>query len=83
MNKNEASKLIAQHVDEAQRLLKLCETLADENNLAFSFNPAYGMGGTYIPDPKNAKDWDSSGCEWDNSGCYQEDYGWNASSAHC
>lgn len=82
MTLHEASRQIADKLEQAKKLVGECEQIADDNGLDFSFNPsdAYGMGGTYT----SKKQWNSSGCEWESSGCYEEeDAGWNSSSAHC
>lgn len=41
---------------EALRLIREAEKLADEGGVRFSFDVAYGMGGTYCP--KGHENWD-------------------------
>lgn len=38
---------LARLVQEAREALKAAEKFADEHKLSFTFDPAYGMGGTY------------------------------------
>lgn len=45
--RQEAAKLVAQKVDEAYNALTEAQRLADKHDLAFSFSPAFGMGGYY------------------------------------
>jgi hypothetical protein len=65
----EASKLIAEKIAQAEALIKECEKLGKENDVSFSWNLAYGMGGYYGPA------WGSSSEE--------EEWAWNSSSESC
>ena len=47
LSKEEALKIIATKMGQAEALISECEDLADEHDVDFSFHPAYGMGGWY------------------------------------
>lgn len=49
MTQKEAEQLIKQKVKEAEALISEAESLADEHNVGFSWDLAYGMGGWYEP----------------------------------
>jgi hypothetical protein len=49
MSKQEASAAIAELVQQAYGFINAAEKIADEHELSFSFDIAYGMGGTYDP----------------------------------
>lgn len=67
----EAVKEINRLLDEAQSLIWLAESIADDLGLEFSMNlGGYGMGGRY--DPNDKED------EWGN-----DNGGWHASSQNC
>jgi len=67
-----AAKKISDNIEEAYRLIKEAEALADKHKLFFSFSVAYGMGGDYHGDTADRySDWD------DNPG------GWSPSSQSC
>ena len=72
--KNETEKNPRQQIDdlvkEAHKKIQEAEKIADEHQETFSFDLAYGMGGTYFPEG-----WDDS---WDSS-----EEGWVSSSAMC
>lgn len=51
MTKEEANKLISEKINAAYALITEASELADEHKLDFSFDVAYGMGGTYVGDP--------------------------------
>ncbi|WNM70248.1 hypothetical protein [Myxococcus phage Mx1] len=74
-----AMTLIEVHVSEAYAALEKATKLADEHGLNFSFDPAYGMGGTYhgTKTEEQKKDLEDSG-EW-----YSSDEGWVSSSQNC
>lgn len=67
MNKEEAAKRIADLTNQAMDLIKQAEKIANEFGVDFSFDVAYGMGGTYYPE----------GHKWAKS------VGWQASSHSC
>lgn len=80
MNKQEASKLIAEQIKIAEAAIEKAETIAEESGVGFRLDlGGYGMGGWYNPKPQKPTDWDSSD-EWESS---DEDYGWQASSQSC
>lgn len=56
--RRDANAEISKKLDQARQLLKECQALADQHALSFSFNPAYGMGGTYYG--KGNEEWSSS-----------------------
>jgi hypothetical protein len=69
MDMKEASKLIAQKIEEIEKLVTECTNIADESGVGFSLDVGgYGMGGYYEPN-----------C----SGSYDSEYGWQASSQSC
>lgn len=47
MTKEQANNLLSEKLSQAQALISECETLADQYELDFSVDLAYGMGGTY------------------------------------
>jgi hypothetical protein len=55
MDKQEANKVIAEKLSQAQALIRECEAIADETGVGFSWNLAYGMGGWYNPDDSEAR----------------------------
>lgn len=69
-NEQKALKEISEKLEEAYKLIRECEKIAEKANVEFSFDVAYGMGGTYIP--KKIADQE----RW-------TDHGWNASSHSC
>lgn len=82
LTQQEASRQIAEKVEEAKRALAEAEKIADENGVDFYWSgPGYGMGGHYSAKPK---DWDSSSCEWNSSTreCEGEQYGWDSSNCY-
>lgn len=56
MDKQEASKVIAEKLAQAEELIHECENIADETGVGFSWHLAYGMGGWYNPDASKAKE---------------------------
>jgi hypothetical protein len=74
MNQKEAYEQIAKHVEAAHAEIKKAEALADEHGCEFSFDLAYGMGGTYYPKVKP----DSENEDWESS-----NEGWMSSSSMC
>lgn len=62
---------------EAMALIRKAERIAEENNVEFSFDVSYGMGGTYAA-------WDDS---WESSDedetPRKKEYQWYASSQSC
>lgn len=47
--KQEATTAIAEKTAAAYALLAEAEEIAEANQVGFNFDPAYGMGGRYIP----------------------------------
>lgn len=76
MTKQEAYKEIADNIAAAYELINKSETLANEYDVEFSLDLAYGMGGWYRPIPK-----DADPNELDDD--YRKKYGWLASSHDC
>jgi hypothetical protein len=77
MDKQEASKKIAELLAQAQKLVWEAEVIADENDVGFSMDMGgYGMGGYYEPVPEGA-DPD------EEDDYYGRKYGWKASSQSC
>lgn len=69
MDMKEASKLIAQKIEEIEKLVTECTSIADKSGVGFFLDVGgYGMGGYYEP---NA------------SGSYDDEYGWQSSSQSC
>lgn len=84
MDKKVALKAISEKLKQARDLITECEEIADEADVIFSFDVAYGMGGTYHPPKKKAErpadaddDWEDS--DWESS----DEDGWVSSSANC
>lgn len=50
LDKQEANKIIAEKLAQAEALIKECEELANQTGVGFSWDLAYGMGGWYNPD---------------------------------
>lgn len=77
--RKEALKQISALVSEAAEKLREAQGIADEAKVSFRFSPAYGMGGTYIPDTEDGVyydgDWEESDSEYSGS--------WKSSSAMC
>lgn len=71
MDKKEAMKKISALTGEARNLIREAEEIAKEAKVSFSFDVAYGMGGTYVPE--GAED------GYMNNG----ESGWQASSHSC
>lgn len=76
MDRQEATKLIAEKINAAQALINEAEEISNESGVGFDWDLAYGMGGWYNPKPKDES-------EWTSSDYYEEDYGWQASSQSC
>jgi hypothetical protein len=75
MDRQEATKLIAEKVQEAYRLINEAAEISDQSGVGFGFNVAYGMGGYYQP---------NSDPDWSSSDFYGEYHsGWQASSQSC
>lgn len=69
---------LAEMVKLAEDALARAEKLADESGLSFSFEPAYGMGGTYYGKGKSAQDSPSDPYDWSD-----DSWGWYSSSQSC
>lgn len=69
--------LISEKVASAMASISEAEKLADEAGVSFSFDLAYGMGGTYFPKPNPAIPED----ERDKN--YYDETGWSSSSSRC
>ena len=77
LDKQEATKKIAELIAAAQALIDEAETVADANEVGFSINVGgYGMGGYYEPCPEGA-DPD------EEDEYYDRKYGWMPSSQSC
>lgn len=74
--KQEAGAQISKNTDEAQRLIREAQSIADEHGLEFYFCVSYGMGGSYTGHQK-PDNWDSS------DDYYDEESGWSPSSQSC
>lgn len=72
MDKKEALAQIGELVKQAYATLAQAEKIAEEAGVTFSFLPAYGMGGTYLPETAGRSPW-----------CYNEEFGWQPSSQSC
>ena len=76
INKQDASKKIAELIAQAQKLVYEAENVADESGVGFSMNLGdYGMGGYYEPTPPGEENTEN---EYGES-----EYGWRASSQSC
>lgn len=88
MTKQEAYAKVAELTDQAMKLVKDCEKIADEYDVTFGFDVAYGMGGTYYPKPNETKrnalaklsEAEREALEISED---DDDYGWKASSHSC
>lgn len=67
---------LAKLVEEAEAALAEAEAFANEHNLTFTFEPAYGMGGTFYPGARCHDD------SWLSDHIGSEG-GWISSSAEC
>lgn len=77
MDKQTASKKIAEQLEIADKALAKAEKIADESGVSFSWSgPAYGMGGYYQPEEKKPEGSDE---DWYSS----DEAGWRASSQSC
>ena len=77
MTQQEANELIATKMNQVSALIRECEAIAYENDVSFSMDVAYGMGGWYNPTPKEGSE------EWTESSSSNGDYGWQSSSQSC
>ena len=69
MDMKEASELIAQKIEEIEKLVTECTSIADESGVGFWLAVGgYGMGGYYEPN---------------GSGSYDSEYGWQPSRQSC
>lgn len=68
-NREKALKSISVKTAAAMALIKECEQIAQANDVHFSFDVAYGMGGTFC-----------QGSEYDHT---EDEWGWQASSQSC
>jgi hypothetical protein len=72
LTKEEANAKISEHLAAAYASINEAETLAVEHGLSFSFEVAYGMGGSF------------SGSEYGQPGEFGDEFdGWYASSQSC
>ena len=55
-DQKEANKVISDKLEEAHKLIKECEAIADEHNCFFSFDLVYGAGASYHARPKNGSE---------------------------
>jgi hypothetical protein len=65
ITRKEGEKKISKLTQVAYDALKEAETVADASGVDFGFNPAYGMGGHYYPDPKRIGEWEGDPEEYD------------------
>ncbi len=72
MNEQDATAQIAVLVKEAKEKIREAEKIAEESNVEFDFQVAYGMGGTYIPLKYGTE------CGYD-----KDETGWRSSSHNC
>jgi hypothetical protein len=47
MDKQQATKKISDKLEQAHKLIRECETLADAHDISFDWDISYGMGGYY------------------------------------
>ncbi len=73
----EALAKIDEKVKAAYALIKEAEALADEAQVEFGFDLAYGMGGTYYPKKKE------DGTSEEDGSWYSSNEGWVSSSSQC
>ena len=71
-----ANKEIAELKSKAMKAIEKAQAIADEHGIEFTFDLAYGMGGTYIPAGAEDPDWMCSGDEL-------EEGRWMSSSEMC
>lgn len=77
MDKQEASKKIAELIAQAQAAINEAESVADASGVGFDLDlGGYGMGGWYVPVPAGA---DPN----EEDQYYDRKYGWKASSQSC
>lgn len=74
----DAKKLIDEKVKAAYALITEAQVIADEHKLSFSFDVAYGMGGTYLGNPEDRESAYRYG-DYDRD----SDDGWRPSSRGC
>lgn len=80
MTAEEAQEEIAKKTQAALKLIREAEELADQHQVEFHLEVAYGMGGTYVPKRDKDEDWENS------DSCFYDDYeeeGWISSSSQC
>ena len=85
MNQNEAEEKIRELKEQAKLLIKEATELADAHGIEFFFSVAYGMGGSYYPDPARKGEWEGDPDDyWFPTNEYGDDGGfWRASSHRC
>lgn len=76
MNQEDAQKELDERLTKIKELLLECENIAEENQLEFEFDVAYGMGGNYYPHP-DGKRYEGSPGEEDS------EFGWYSSTRSC
>lgn len=69
-----AKEDISKKIAEAYKLVREAEALATTHKLSFSWDLAYGMGGTFHGDPED---------RYDRYGENEAEAGWSASSQGC
>lgn len=88
LSKADADKKIQELAKTAYAALTEAEELADATGNEFSFNPAYGMGGRYVPDASRVGEWEGDREDYelktkDYHGNELEGGGWLSSSSSC
>lgn len=79
MTKEEANNLISTKIMEAYAIINECEEIAETAGVSFSFDVAYGMGGSYRPRKEVEEDYgDTKSESW-----YESHSGWISSSSQC
>ena len=61
LTKEEATKKIQEQLNIAYAAIAEAEKLGIEHDISFSFDVAYGMGGTFMPNPDDYYEMDGAG----------------------
>ena len=95
MKLDEASKRVSEIKKEIRKLIEEAEGICDASGLdSFHLKVAYGMGGSYRPDPRRVEEWEGSPEDYEigkDGGVYRYDYSddfheggyWESSSSRC
>ena len=76
MSQEEAQRKLDERLAKIRELLLECETIAEESQVNFALNVAYGMGGNYYPHPDGKRYEGSPGQE-------DSEFGWYSSTRSC